>query len=471
MGGTSSDCALIPGAVPAVRRETVIGTLSVKAPSIDVHTVGAGGGSIAKFSALTKNLRVGPESAGASPGPACYGKGGREPTVTDANLVLGYLPSTLLGGDFKLDLEAAASVVGSLAAEMGMTVHDAAQGIVDLVNETMYGAVRVVSIEQGYDPKDFAIVVFGGAGPLHANAVGELLGSWPVIIPPSPGILCAQGDVVTKMSHEKTSSYIQSLSALDLDEFKARFHGLQDLCHSKLVDSSSTAPQTLKTDYQVDLRYMGQSQEMTVGIEEALLKSDIKQVQDALREKFEIAHHRRFTFVMPQYQIELIRLRVIASDDSAEVQLTSLADTKGSLTPPASAIISRKNIYHKKQKLDAIIWDRKAISVPGMTVHGPCVISEMDSNTLVLPGYVAKIDQRGNIIINPDLKAAVVEDQQSLSTEAAKQRLSEMAIIPTLVSSALSSIRREMDTLVLRASMSPGIREQQVRPSPCPIAY
>lgn len=468
VGGTSSDCALIPGAVPAVRRETVVGTLSVKAPSIDVHSVGAGGGSIAKFSALTKNLRVGPESAGADPGPACYGKGGGDPTVTDASLVLGYLPSTLLGGDFQLDLEAAVSAVGDLAAEMDMEVEDAAQGIIDLINEAMYGALRVVSVEQGYDPKDFALVVFGGAGPLHANAVGELLGSWPVIIPPSPGIVCAQGEVVTKPSHEKTSSYIRALSTLDLDDFRARFHDVREFCFSKLMGRGATsASHPLKTAYQIDLRYMGQSQEMTVTIEESLLKGSVEQVQDALREKFEAAHRRRFTFIMPQYQIELIRLRVIASDGSPDAQFSRLQGSAGNQTPPKSAMVCQKKIYYNKERLDAIVWDRKAISVPGMTVNGPCVINEMDSNTLVLPGYLATIDKMGNIIINPRREAPSTENQP-LSTEAANKHLSGTAIIPTLISSALSSIRREMDTLVLRASMSPGIREQQASLS-CPF--
>jgi len=143
---------------------------------------------------LTKVLRVGPQSAGAEPGPACYGKGGTEPTVTDANIVVGHLPPYLLGGKMKLDVEAAKKAVKKIADAMGLGLQEAAQGILDIVNESMCGALRLVSVERGYDPRNFALVAFGGAGPLHANALGKLMNSWPVLIPPAPGVLCAMGD-------------------------------------------------------------------------------------------------------------------------------------------------------------------------------------------------------------------------------------------------------------------------------------
>ena len=159
MGGTSSDCALMPHSTPSIRRETVVGSLTVKAPSVDVRTVGAGGGSIAFYNDLTKSLRVGPESAGAIPGPAAYGNGGHQPTLTDANLVLGYLPSKLLGGDFKLDEAAAHSAIDRLAKQMDMQAHEAAEGIVNLANETMYGALRIVSVEQGLSQVSLVMVL------------------------------------------------------------------------------------------------------------------------------------------------------------------------------------------------------------------------------------------------------------------------------------------------------------------------
>ena len=172
-------------------------------PSVDVHTVGAGGGSIAHVPELTKALRVGPQSAGAEPGPAAYGKGGTEPTVTDANVVVGHLPPRLLGGEMELDAEAARTAVQVVADAMGLpSVEDAAEGILAIVNENMAGALRVVSVQRGHDPREFALVAYGGAGPMHANAVARIMGSFPVIVPPAPGLLCALGDIVADFRDE-----------------------------------------------------------------------------------------------------------------------------------------------------------------------------------------------------------------------------------------------------------------------------
>jgi 5-oxoprolinase (ATP-hydrolysing) len=259
MGGTSTDCALLSGSDVIIRRETNIGPLAVKAPSVDVQTVGAGGGSIAIYNDFTKQLRVGPESSGANPGPAAYGKGGNQATVTDANLVLGYLPSKLLGGTFELDVAAAGKAVESIAKQMGMEVTAAAEGIIDLVNESMHGALRLVSVEQGFDPRDFALVAFGGAGPLHANALGKLLGSWPVIVPPSPGILCAQGDATTKMSHEQSCTYIKLFSDITTDDLAASLGELKDGCMKTMKEALANETADLKILYQSDMRYKGQA--------------------------------------------------------------------------------------------------------------------------------------------------------------------------------------------------------------------
>ena len=190
VGGTSTDVALIENFEPRLTRNTDVGHLSVRASSLDVKTVGAGGGSIAHVPELTGALRVGPESAGAVPGPACYSKGGEAPTVTDANVVLGYLPEELLGGAFKLDREAAKKAVKTIADALGLDIYTAAAGIIDIVNENMFGALRMISVQQGYDPRDFALMGFGGAGSLHSNSVAKLMGSWPVIVPRAPGVLC-----------------------------------------------------------------------------------------------------------------------------------------------------------------------------------------------------------------------------------------------------------------------------------------
>ena len=197
---------------PRLRRETTVGDVTVRASSVDIRTVGAGGGSIAHVPELDGALRVGPQSAGRCPGPAAYGKGGSEPTVTDANVVLGYLPEMQqLGGDMH---SSQARAPGRRENRQGARQdrEDAALGIYDIVNENMVGALRLVSVEQGHDPRDYALIAFGGAGPLHANALSRLLGSWPSIIPPGPGVLCALGDATTAVRDESSRTYIRKFS-------------------------------------------------------------------------------------------------------------------------------------------------------------------------------------------------------------------------------------------------------------------
>ena len=215
MGGTSTDVSLIENGTPRLTRDTEVGDLTVRTSSLDVKTVGAGGGSIAHVPEITQALRVGPESAGAVPGPACYGKGGEAPTVTDANVVLGYLPDSLLGGEMKLDVAAAKKSVQTVADALGISLMEAAAGIIDIVNENIFGAIRLVSVRQGYDSRDFALMGFGGGGPLQANAIGKLAQSWPVIIPMAPGVLCAYGDATTRMRAEMARSFSTRLDRTD----------------------------------------------------------------------------------------------------------------------------------------------------------------------------------------------------------------------------------------------------------------
>ena len=221
MGGTSTDVSLCQDGEPTIGRETTIGQFRIKIPSIDVHTVGAGGGSIAHVPELTGALRVGPESAGAEPGPAAYGRGGTAPTVTDANVVVGHLPPRLIGGEMELDVDAARAAVQTIADAMGLSLDAAAEGILKIVNENMAGALRVISVQRGHDPREFALVAFGGAGPLHANAVAELMGSFPVIVPPSPGLLCALGDLVADFRNEFARTLIRLTSEATADEVSA----------------------------------------------------------------------------------------------------------------------------------------------------------------------------------------------------------------------------------------------------------
>lgn len=459
MGGTSTDCALIYQGKPQLRRETVVGQITVRSPAIDIRTVGAGGGSIAKYMDITETMKVGPESAGASPGPACYNDGGTEATVTDANLVLGYLPETLLGGDFSLYAEAASTAVGEIAAQMRLSVTQTAEDIINLVNETMYGALRLVSVEQGYDPKDFALVAFGGAGPLHANAVGKLLGAWPVIVPPSPGTLCALGDATTKLSYSQSSSFIHLLSATTSQQVKNEFDELEEKCRETMRHSNAGQPLKLNISYHIDLRYRGQALNLTVDLDAKELLLEDHTWRTVLQAKFDRLHEQQFKYCLPNFELELMRLEVAAVDASSPVDIPQLTKAE-STEPPAEAMVSKKQIVVEGQTMEAALWNREKLSHQGVRLDGPCIVTETDSNTLILPGCYGEIDPIGNILIRP-IDNTMKEQSKDLSAEEALEMVQSTPLTPTLVAAALASIRGEMDTLMLRCSMSPAIREQQ----------
>jgi 5-oxoprolinase (ATP-hydrolysing) len=459
MGGTSTDCAIIHAGAPRLRRETIVDELRVRSPAIDVKTVGAGGGSIATYMDLSETLRVGPESAGAEPGPACYGKGGTKPTVTDANLVLGRLPKELLGGEFKLDVEAARTAVGEVAKQMGISMEQAAEDIVNIVNETMYGAVRVVSVEQGFDPRDHAFVAFGGAGPMHANAVGELLGAWPVIIPPSPGVLCAQGDATTKLSHDSSESYIRLLSNTSIDDIQPKFRKLQEN-GVDFMKKSMPGRKNLELDvvFQVDLRYKGQALTLTVDLTEKDINLDDEKFKEILRSRFDALHEQQFTYCLENFELEVMRLGALVTDASPEMQIPRVPKAQ-SAEPPSDALLHKQPLTVGGKQVEASFWDREKLTQEGVEIMGPAVVTEMDANTLILPGYVGHIDAIGNIVINPVQEKK--REAPNLDEAAAKALVKESPLIPTLIASTLASIRSEMDTLMLRCAMSPAIREQQ----------
>ncbi|KAL4886393.1 Hydantoinase B/oxoprolinase-domain-containing protein [Aspergillus karnatakaensis] len=409
---------------------------------------------------ITETMRVGPESAGATPGPACYNKGGKEATVTDANLVLGYLPENLLGGEFTLNVEAAMAAVGEIAEQMKLPLTQAAEDIINLVNETMYGALRLVSVEQGYDPKEFSLVAFGGAGPLHANAVGKLLGAWPVIVPPSPGTLCALGDATTRLSHSQSLSFIRLLSNTPSQLVKEQFDDLAKTCRETMENSNGGRPTPVNISYHLDLRYRGQALNLTVELESADLVLEDEPWRKVLQAKFDQLHEQQFKYCLPNFELELMRLEVVAVDASPSIEIPQLGKAE-SAEPPADAKVSEKQIVIEGQSMVATLWDREKISRQGVCISGPCIVTEMDSNTLILPGCYGEIDSIGNILIRPIDDDSSKVQPEDMSAEAALETVQTTPLIPTLVASALASIRSEMDTLMLRCSMSPAIREQQ----------
>ncbi len=392
MGGTSTDVALIQNSKPRLRRETLVGDVRVKAPSVDIRTVGAGGGSIAFVPELTKALRVGPESAGAVPGPAAYMKGGEQPTVCDANIVLGFLPSDVqLGGDMSINKDAAIKSVQTVADAIGIDLMEAAEGIIKIVNESMFGALRLVSVEQGFDPRDFALVGFGGAGPLHANALGKLSNSFPVIIPPGPGVLCAYGDATTQVQDEASRSYLNMAQDISNDQFIADLNELKDKASTSLI-SDGVKPSDLEVFYQADVRYAGQAFQITIDFnEDDFAKLGINLITDA----FDDEHFQLFTFKLDDGH-EILMIRAIVKAKQTSLKSASLSDKKAKLE---DSIIQDSKFYHEGSWHEIKIYDRSKL-MEGMKVPGPAIVSEMDSTTVILPEHHAVVDKVGNLIIN-----------------------------------------------------------------------
>ncbi len=395
MGGTSTDVALVQDSKAQLRRETTVGDVTVRASSIDVRTVGAGGGSVAHVPELTGALRVGPESAGAEPGPAAYNKGGELPTVTDANVVLGYLPSEVrLGGDMEIRRELAEKAIKPVAKALGISVKRAAAGIVDIVNENMYGALRLVSVEQGFDPRDFALIGFGGAGPLHANALGKLMNSWPVIIPPGPGVLCAYGDATTRVRDEASRTFIRRFANTSPKELASLYQKLADKA-LKTLEKEGVPKAHRSITYQADIRYQGQGLQLTVDFELRTLKSKGLSV---IGDPFDEMHRQLFTFALDSDK-EIVNLRAVAQGKSAEIDSRKVARS-GSRDPAAAAKIGISAVFMEGKDMEATLYRRDKLKA-GNKIEGPAIVLEMDSTTVILSGHTGNVDKLGNILIAP----------------------------------------------------------------------
>ena len=392
MGGTSTDVAMIEKGAARTRRETTVGGLSIRSSSLDVRTVGAGGGSIARVPELTRALRVGPDSAGAEPGPAAYGKGGHAATVTDANVVLGYLPAGLLGGEMRLDHEAARAAVGRVAEALGIGLIEAASGIIQIINEHMFGALRLVSVEQGYDARDFALLAFGGAGPLHANALGALLNCWPVIIPSSPGVLCAFGEATTRPVSEAARTFIRRFDDSTSAEVIAALLELRDRAQAGL-DEDGVPRAEQGASYLIDVRYHGQGLELPVAVD----LDDLERHGLAVAgEAFDQTHRRLFTFAL-EAGYEMVNLRAIVRGRAREVPGHTIA-AGGS--DASDARVGTTRIWSGQGWTEAALLERGRLCA-GNLIDGPAIVTEMDSTTLILAGYCGEVDRVGNILIRP----------------------------------------------------------------------
>ena len=396
MGGTSTDVSLIDG-VPRTTRETTLAGLPVAVPVLDVHSVGAGGGSLARVDAGGA-LRVGPESAGAVPGPVCYGRGGAQPTVTDAHLILGRLDADdFLGGAFQLNLGAArdafARLLGERAREiprklLPKTGVDLARGIVAVANAAMERALRVISVERGHDPRDFSLVAFGGAGGLHAADLARALGLAQVIVPQHPGAFSALGvllsDVVKDVSQSALLPVPARREARFLREVRSRFTALENSARAELrAEGFEGEPQA---ERQLDLRYVGQSYELTVPF------------KPGYREAFQREHERAYGHAQADRPLEIVSLRLRLVIKTPKPNSRRSVRRLPPRKPRPDALLRRKPVWFETEELDTAIYERTKLA-PGTEFRGPAVVVEYSSTTVVPPDFRCRVDREGNLIL------------------------------------------------------------------------
>ena len=391
MGGTSTDVSLIRNGLPTISRQTALGYYPIKIPSVEVHSVGAGGGSIAHVP-MTGALRVGPHSAGARPGPACYGHGGEEPTVTDANVVLGRLPPRLLDGAMALEVAAAESAVNRIATCLGLGTQQAAQGMVDIVNENMLGALRLVTVQKGLDPRDFALVAFGGAGPLHGNAIAMLAGCYPVIIPPTPGVLSALGFLYSDAKNEFAQTFIRHLETVAPADISAVLKRLGTEAAGWLSEEGiASGDQSIR--YEADVRYFRQGYEVALEVRSSGFD---KAALDELATRFGAAHERLYGFKLGT-PVELVNLRAVGAGQVRKMALPRLVPIDADA---GAAWVGHEQVYFASSFQPAAVYDRLKLRA-GHQVHGPAIITQTDSTTLIHPHHTGHVDPYGSILILP----------------------------------------------------------------------
>ena len=367
---------------------------------IDLVEVGAGGGSIAWIDS-GGTLRVGPQSAGADPGPVCYGKGGEEPTVTDANLLLGRLnPAYFLGGEIDLDLDGARQAIEERCARpLGMDPVEAAHGIVEIANAAMVNALRLVSVQRGLDPRDFALVAFGGAGPLHANRLAEEIEVPVTVIPISPGTTSAIGLLVTDLTHDYATSFIQRTDAAELAAIEDAFRQLEEQGRSAL-DREGVEPRQMLLRRQLEMRYVGQSFELVIPLPDGGPR--MLEIGDVVS-RFHEDHQATYGTSTPDGPVEIVNLRVTAVGRIEKPKLREIGRAGGDVAAAQKAV--RPVFFPGNGKMiDCPIYDRYALGAE-MVIEGPAVVEEVDSTTLIHPGYEALVDRFGNLLISKAKRA------------------------------------------------------------------
>jgi N-methylhydantoinase A len=377
----------------ALTFEREIDGIPLRVPGLDIHTIGAGGGSIATRDSGGA-LRVGPESAGAQPGPACYARGGAAATVTDANLVLGRLgPGGLLGGTMGLDTGAAATAIDRLAAQLGLSAVETARGIIAVVNANMAGAVRLVTVQRGVDPSGLTLLAFGGAGPLHAGALARELGIRSIVVPPSPGLLCALGLLVEDLRTDAVRTCVARLDAETLPRLDKLFAEMEAEALAWL-ERERVPPARRSLERWLDMRYTAQNYELLVPVPDEVWPG---QRLEPLRERFLALHEATYGFAAPDEPIQVVNARLVARGRPDPPALPKSPRATGDLS---AALIARRPVYLESSAgfVECPIYDRRRLE-RGHVIAGPAVIEQFDSTTLLHPGQRAEVDDLGSLQI------------------------------------------------------------------------
>ena len=392
MGGTSTDVSLCPGRIKETGSSNV-GGHPVAVPMIEIHTVGAGGGSIARVDAGGA-LTVGPQSAGADPGPACYGRGDQL-TVSDANLLLGRLrPDHFLGGRLTLDLPRARGLMESLATGLGLNEQQAALGINRVVNANMERAIRSISLERGYDPRSFTLVPFGGAGPVHGCELAQELGIPRVLIPARPGILSALGVAIADVVKDYSRTVMLRGGDLERTRLEEEFHGMEGLARAELEQEGLPAEQMTSRRF-LDVRYVGQSFELTVDYPTSRASRSSEGLARAISDSFYRAHLQRFGYADRGEPVEIVNLRL----------KLDLAVDKPDLPPqtregsdPSQAQIASVSVVFREGEMETPLYQRELLAT-GNHISGPALVVQLDSTTVIPPGWQGEVDPYGNLLL------------------------------------------------------------------------
>ena len=393
MGGTSTDVALIRDTQPAVSNEIELEyAMPIHLPMADVRTIGAGGGSIARIDDAGL-LQVGPESAGATPGPICYGRGGLEPTISDANLLLGRLnPARLLAVDAPVSVDQiAATFADRLGRRIGVDAYQAAGAVLRVANLKMAGAVRMVSIAKGHDPRDFALFAFGGAGPLHATALARELGIPKVLVPARPGLTNALGCVVADLRHDFVNTLNRPVATLDVEQANAIL-ARQTAAGRELIAQEAVQPDTVRVEHSADMQFTGQTHLIKVPLPSPAID------REELQSLFEDAYFARFRVKLPEIRAQLVNLNTSVIGVRRTVDLSALIDRGGRAAALAGALDASRPVWFGGVWVETPVYQRERLPLDAV-INGPAILEQLDATTVLEPGDRATGDGDGNLVV------------------------------------------------------------------------